>query len=98
LLLHIFALFFFQQGEEARALELFKHAVEIRIKTLGPEHPLTIDARINMAATYAELGELDEALRCYEHGLPLKERALGPKHPEVTFPLRSIVLCVCVSS
>ncbi|MEU9378162.1 tetratricopeptide repeat protein [Streptomyces sp. NPDC048255] len=59
--------------------ELADHCARL----IGPDHPATISARSNLAATYtAHLGRHHEALRLEEEVLADRERVLGPDHPD----------------
>ncbi|OLO53441.1 tetratricopeptide repeat protein, partial [Actinomyces oris] len=50
--------------------------------TLGPDHPSTLTARLNLAGAYREAGRLDEAITLYEQTLTDRTRILGPHHPD----------------
>jgi tetratricopeptide (TPR) repeat protein len=45
------------QGDHARALPLFKRALAINEKALGPEHPLTATSLNNLAALLKDQGD-----------------------------------------
>ncbi|OFR48771.1 hypothetical protein HMPREF2883_09730, partial [Actinomyces sp. HMSC075C01] len=50
--------------------------------TLGPDHPSTLTARLNLAGAYCDAGRLDEAITLYEQTLEDSTRILGPHHPD----------------
>ncbi|OLO50827.1 tetratricopeptide repeat protein, partial [Actinomyces oris] len=50
--------------------------------TLGPDHPSTLTARLNLAGAYCDAGRLDEAITLYEQTLEDRTRILGPHHPD----------------
>ncbi|MFF2674375.1 tetratricopeptide repeat protein [Streptomyces niveus] len=52
-----------------------------RERTLGPDHPATLNARNNLAVSYSDAGRLQDALHLHERVLADRERALGPDHP-----------------
>ena len=49
---------------------------------LGPDHPSTLTAHLNLAGAYREAGRLDEAIALYEQTLTDSTRILGPHHPD----------------
>ena len=49
--------------------------------TLGPHHPDTLTAHLNLAYAYREAGRLDEAIELFEQNLEDRTRILGPHHP-----------------
>mgnify|MGYP000996181112 CR=1 FL=1 len=49
--------------------------------TLGPDHPSTLTARLNLAGAYQAAGRLDEAIPLFEQTLNDRTRILGPHHP-----------------
>jgi DNA-binding SARP family transcriptional activator len=50
-------------------------------RILGPEHPDTLMARNDLAASYHGVGRFAEAIAIYEALLADHERVLGPEHP-----------------
>ena len=50
--------------------------------TLGPHHPDTLTAHLNLAYAYREAGRLDEAIELFEQNLEDRTRILGPHHPD----------------
>ena len=50
--------------------------------TLGPHHPDTLTAHLNLAGAYREAGRLDEAIELFEQNLDDRTRILGPHHPD----------------
>jgi Tetratricopeptide repeat/NACHT domain len=49
-------------------------------QSLGPEHPDTLETRLNIAAMTGEIGDPARALRLLRELLPDLERVLGPDH------------------
>jgi hypothetical protein len=50
-------------------------------RLLGPDHPDTLTARGNLAASYREAGRADQAIAIEERVAADMERLLGPDHP-----------------
>ena len=51
-------------------------------RTLGPDHPDTLNVRDSLAAAYQAAGRAAEAILLFEDILVARERILGPKHPD----------------
>jgi tetratricopeptide (TPR) repeat protein len=51
-------------------------------RTLGPDHPDTMNARNSLAAAYQAAGRPAEAVPLFERTLVGRERLLGPEHPD----------------
>ena len=73
-----------------RAAPLYKRALEIREKALGPEHPYVAHTLRNLAALFWEHGRYAEAEPLYKRALEIFEKALGPDHPDVAFGLNNL--------
>jgi tetratricopeptide (TPR) repeat protein len=51
-------------------------------RTLGPDHPDTLNARDSLAAAYQTAGLTPDAIPLFERTLVDRERTLGPEHPD----------------
>ena len=71
------------QGRYAEAEPLYKRALAIREKALGPDHPDVAKALNNLAVLYQKQGRYAEAEPLYKRALAIREKALGPDHPDV---------------
>ncbi|MFC2032217.1 tetratricopeptide repeat protein, partial [Chloroflexota bacterium] len=69
------------QGLYKEAEPLYKRALEIREKVLGPEHPDTATSLNNLAGLYNDQGLYKEAEPLYKRALEIREKVLGPEHP-----------------
>jgi tetratricopeptide (TPR) repeat protein len=58
-----------------------EHALAIREKQLGPEHPDTAQSLSSLARLREDLGAHAEARPLYERALAIFEKQLGPEHP-----------------
>ncbi|MDA2916307.1 tetratricopeptide repeat protein, partial [Nitrospinae bacterium AH_259_B05_G02_I21] len=69
------------QGKYAEAKPLYKRALAIREKVLGPDHPDVAEALYELARFYRAQGKYAEAEPLYKRALAIREKALGPDHP-----------------
>jgi hypothetical protein len=60
---------------------LEERVVEIRMNTLGLEHPDTLDAMRNLVASYTSQKRWNEALKPQETVLKTRARVMGEEHP-----------------
>jgi len=65
----------------AEAAPLLEHALELKMKVLGPEHPSTLTSAHNLAGLRFSLGEYDRALELYRQAHQGRERVVGPGDP-----------------
>ncbi|MEV5506693.1 serine/threonine-protein kinase [Streptomyces orinoci] len=70
------------EGRWSEAGELQRSALAERQRLLGADHPDTLAARHDLAATLGRLGHFDEALREYARTTDGRSRTLGPDHPD----------------
>ena len=71
------------QGRYADAEPLYKRALAIREKALGPDHPDVATSLNNLAELYRDQGRYADAEPLYKRALAIYEKALGPDHPNV---------------
>lgn len=48
-------------------------------RTLGPDHPDTLNARNNLAAAYQAVGRVADAIPLFEYVLVTRQWVLGPR-------------------
>ena len=70
------------QGQHARSIDLFQRVLADRERILGVEHPDTISARANLAASYWQAGRTSDAIPMQEGVVADSERILGVEHPD----------------
>jgi tetratricopeptide (TPR) repeat protein len=75
------------QGQHDKALKLRQQALEMRERSLGPEHFNTALLRVNMASSHLELGNAARALAICEKELPLFEKTVGLDSPNGVLPV-----------
>ena len=68
-------------------MPLFRRALTIVEKALGPEHPNVATGLNNLASLYADQGKYAEADPLYQRALIVLTRAVGPEHPDVAMML-----------
>ena len=54
-----------------------------RSRVLGPEHPATLKAMVNLATSLLHQGQYVEAEKLLRDALSSQRRVLGPSHPNV---------------
>jgi len=82
--LRFFALYYLiELGDSAaRAVAVGEPLTADLERTLGPDHPDTMNARNSLAAAYQAAGRPAEAVPLFERTLVGRERLLGPEHPD----------------
>ena len=79
-------------GEYAKAEPLYREALRIRQKVLGPEHPDTATSLNNLAMLYRDMGEYAKAEPLYREALRICRKILGPEHPDTAIMLGNLAL------
>ncbi len=69
------ALLYDSQGKYAQAEPLYKQALAIKEKVLGPDHPDVAIVLENMVEFYKKIGEVDEAKRLEERVKGIRSRS-----------------------
>ncbi len=74
------------------AEEPYKRSLEIREKTLKPDHPDIARALNALAVLYQARGELDRAEPLYKRALTIYEASLGPDNPSLAPAINSLAV------
>ncbi|XP_046862483.1 nephrocystin-3-like [Xenia sp. Carnegie-2017] len=81
---------YYNTNKYHKAKDCYEKALEIRQKSLGPEH-------VDVATTFNDLGNMyyntnkyDKAKECYEKALEIRQKSLGPKHVDVATTLNDL--------
>ena len=69
-------------GIEYKTVEL-SAAVGVIEDVLGPDHPVTLTVRNNLALAYESVGRFGEAIELFEQVLDERERVLAADHPDM---------------
>ncbi|EGD78415.1 hypothetical protein PTSG_09111 [Salpingoeca rosetta] len=69
-----------QFGEYAKAVEYYKLAKEIFVKTVGERHPKTASVYVNLGVSFDSMGNHDQAIEWYEKAKDNRVEVLGEKH------------------
>ena len=69
------------QGQYAQAEPLYKRALAIWEKALGPDHPDVATSLNNLAELYGTQGQYAQAEPLYKRALAIDEKASVPNHP-----------------
>ncbi len=70
------------RGAFAQAIDVGTLALDLATIHLGPEHPDTLTARANLAASFQSARRTSEAIAMKEEVLADRENLLGPEHPD----------------
>jgi tetratricopeptide (TPR) repeat protein len=71
------------KDENEKALEFYQQSLEIRLKTLGNQHPDVATSYNNIGSVWNSKGEYDKALEYHHQCLDIRLKTLGDQHPEV---------------
>ena len=69
-------------GAYLQAAEQYSASLELRRRTLGPDHPETTRCLQALAKTYLELGQLKQARDLHRQILDSRTASLGRQHPD----------------
>ena len=78
------------QGRYEDAVKLEEKVLKETERLLGPEHPDTVRAMANLAATYRSQGRYEDAVKLEEKVLKETERLLGPEHPDTVLAMANL--------
>src|SRR2546430_10430747 len=79
-----------KMGDYATAEPLYQHAIKIREKALGPEHPGTAKSLDNLAMLYDRMGAFAKAKPLLQRSLKIREKVIGPNHPDTARALNHL--------
>src|SRR6266571_2593187 len=82
----------YQKGKYEQAIPIAKNLLEIRERTLGPEHTNTANSLNNLAELYLKMGDYAKAEPLRQRALKIWEKALGPEHPNTANSLNNLAL------
>jgi tetratricopeptide (TPR) repeat protein len=77
-------------GRYGDAEPILEHALAIRKRALGPEHPDVAKSLNNLALLYEVQGLYAKAEPLLEQSLAILKKALGPEHPDVATSLNNL--------
>ena len=79
-------------GEYAKAEPLLRETLEIRRKSLGPEHPATAQSLNNLAVLYDDMEEHAKAEPLLREALQIQQKIVGMEHPDTSKTLNNLAL------
>jgi tetratricopeptide (TPR) repeat protein len=82
--------YFHGRGAYSQAAPLFRDALAMREKSLGPEHRDTAASLTDLANSLLAQGDLAGARPLYERALAIREKVLGPEHPYTATSLTNL--------
>ncbi|KAL8921610.1 MAG: hypothetical protein Q9172_003935 [Xanthocarpia lactea] len=87
-----FALVYSEAGRCLEELQLRERVVELRKRTLGEEHPKTLDSMHDLAISYGKAGRRQEVLELIERVVRGCKRTLGEEHPNTLDSLNILAI------
>ncbi len=78
------------RGQYRQALKLEEENLADCRRVLGEDHPDTLAAMNNLAATRWDLGDFDGARDLHEQALPTRQRVLGEDHPDTLTSMNNL--------
>jgi tetratricopeptide (TPR) repeat protein len=78
------------QGEYEEAITFYEKSLEIKQKTLPPNHLSFADTYNDIGAVYDSMSDYPKALSYYEKALEIKKQSLPPSHPNLTSSYNNI--------
>jgi tetratricopeptide (TPR) repeat protein len=72
-----------RQGEYQEAITFYEKSLEIKEKTLPPNHLNLASSYNNIGSVYYSMGDNSKALSYYEKDLEIKQQSLPPTHPKL---------------
>jgi len=81
-----------KMGRYDEAEPLFRRALAIDEKALGPNHPNVAIRLNNLANLLADQGNYRDAEPLYRRALAIREKSLGPNHPDVANTLNNLAV------
>jgi tetratricopeptide (TPR) repeat protein len=73
------------------ALAHFERALALRRRTLGEEHPATLDSLNSLGGAYWALSRFDDALRVLQAAVAQRSRVLGPEAPDTLISENNLI-------
>ena len=80
------------RGSYVQAAPLYRRALAINEKVLGPEHPETATSLSRLASLVQDQGDHTSARQLQERALAIREKMLGPEHPDVALSLNHLAI------
>jgi tetratricopeptide (TPR) repeat protein len=92
-LINQFAVFLYERADYAQAELLYRRALKIDEKSLGPDHPNVAFKLNNLAQLLQAINRLSDAEPLFRRALAIDEASLGPDHPRVARDLNTWPNC-----
>lgn len=79
-----------ERGNFDKAEEIYKQAIWVGEKVIGPEHPHIATGKFALAQLHNKQGKYDEAEKLLKQSLQIREKAFSPTNPEVATVLNEL--------
>ncbi|CAF1434436.1 unnamed protein product, partial [Rotaria sordida] len=87
---HCLGMIKYNLGQYNEAIKFYQKSLDIKEKTLPPNHPDLAASYNNIGAVYFNMGEYSKALSSHERALEIKKIALPPNHPDLAASYNNI--------
>jgi tetratricopeptide (TPR) repeat protein len=84
------------KANDPESRSLVERTLELRQKTLGPDHPDMAQALANLGTLHYQTGDYAGARPYWEQALTIREKAFGPNHPDVARSLNNLAILLKV--
>ncbi len=81
---------YYRQHDYTKGLDYYQRSLELKLKTLGPEHRDVALAYNNIAAIYQETGDNEQAGLYYQKAYDIRLKVQGENHPETALVRRNL--------
>jgi tetratricopeptide (TPR) repeat protein len=88
-------LLYLDEGEYAKARNLFEDALVMRKKIHGEKHRLVAVSLHNLALVLHHMGDHEQARELFDRAIAMWEQVLGPRHKDVASGLKSRAALRC---
>jgi tetratricopeptide (TPR) repeat protein len=80
----------YDQGEYQEAITFYEKSLEIKEKTLPPNHLNLAPSYNNIGLVYFNMGDYSKAFSSYKKALEIQQRSLPPNHPSLAMSYNNI--------
>jgi tetratricopeptide (TPR) repeat protein len=90
--LNDYAIILYKLGDYNKAIEYYKKALGIYLKTIGENHPVTAISYNNLGAVYGSKGDYNKAIDYYEKALKIRLKTIGENHIDTAMTYNNLGL------
>ncbi|CAF3389582.1 unnamed protein product, partial [Rotaria sp. Silwood2] len=79
-----------EKGDYDESLEWHKESLDMKMKTLKPDHPQLTPSYFSIGCDYFNKGDYQQALESYNIPFEILKKAFGESHPDIAMCLNNI--------